>query len=455
MSLSKLEQKIKNGQEWFKLAAAINELFEECLLPIVHRDGAAYQAIVYTGLPKDETLLFTTLSDIQHKSKLDKLRNSNILKQDQYDLLFPSNGKTDSSKFDITLLGLLFRTFSGLITLNGMWRIDLIDPADISLASFVVKLLDLRNRLFHWGNIEVMSKVDSNKFWSDAVSIALGLQYVNDIKRFQNITLDPDNVLANRIWQQKLQFDVDQLGKEHEDLKAKQGSLETKHDKMETRYEELETTQEHLETKQEVMEKKQEDLETNHEYLNTKQEKLETKQDDLEMKQDDLETKQEDLETKQEDLETREEDLETKHDKMEIRYEELETKQEHLEAKQEVMEKNQEDLEKTHEYLNTKQEKLETKQYGLETKHNDLETSQDNLQTKQKNLETKQEDTEKNQEDLKTKQEDLESKQGGLKTKQEDLETKYDQLKIEHNDLKKVNNLTNDAPEPSKSGKLN
>ena len=228
MSLSKLEQKIKNGQEWFKLAAAINELFEECLLSMVHREGAVYQKIVYTGLPKDENLLFTILSDAQHKPQLECLRKRNILRQNQYDLLLPSIGKTDSSKFDITLLGLLFRTFSGLTTLNRTWRVDLLDPADTSLASFVVKFLDLRNRLFHWGNIEVLPKADSSKFWSEVVRIAQGLLYVDDIKRFQNITLDPDNVLANKIWQQKLQFDLDILKKKQDDLETKVRGLGVK-----------------------------------------------------------------------------------------------------------------------------------------------------------------------------------------------------------------------------------
>ena len=383
MSLSKFETKLKNGQNWFRLAAAVNELLDSCLLPILHRSTAPYQGLAYTGLPEDEHILFNTLSDPQHKPQLDNLLRRRIIKQYQYDILRPSTGRTDVSQFDTTLIGLLFRTFSGLATLNGNWRVDLLDPTDTTLASFVVKFIDLRNRLFHWGNIEKMTETESNTFWSEIISLAHGLQYGDKITKFQSVSLDPDNALTNRIWQQRLATTLVDLETKQEDLETNQKNLKTDHKNIEKKQANLEVKQDNLETKQEDLETNQKNLETNHG-------NMEKKQDNLEVKQDNLETKQDNLETKQEDLETDQKNLKTDHKNMEKKQANLETKQDNLEIKQEELETNQKNLETNHGNMEKKQDNLEVKQDNLETKQEDLETDQNNLKTDHENMEKKQ-----------------------------------------------------------------
>ena len=50
----------------------------------------------------------------QKKSKIDRLRNKDVIQQDQYELLIPTTGnEVDSTKFDITLLMVLLTNFCG------------------------------------------------------------------------------------------------------------------------------------------------------------------------------------------------------------------------------------------------------------------------------------------------------------------------------------------------------
>ena len=61
-------------------------------------------------LPQDPVQLYDYLLK-NHEKDINKLLKKNVLKQDQYDLLFPQNKKTDSMTFDVTLLVLQLRSF--------------------------------------------------------------------------------------------------------------------------------------------------------------------------------------------------------------------------------------------------------------------------------------------------------------------------------------------------------
>ena len=89
-------QKQKNG---FKLQL-IRDKCEEYQRNIFHK-----------YFPKDQKPLDVELK--KHDNKFQNLLQKKVLKQPQYDLLFPASGETRSENFDCTLLALLLRTVCG------------------------------------------------------------------------------------------------------------------------------------------------------------------------------------------------------------------------------------------------------------------------------------------------------------------------------------------------------
>ena len=79
------------------------------------------QDLFHQTFSRNPATLFQELSQKVNKDKLDKLKKKGVLKDDQYDLIFPPSQQTDSEKFDITLLFLLIRTLCGYKKPSNGW----------------------------------------------------------------------------------------------------------------------------------------------------------------------------------------------------------------------------------------------------------------------------------------------------------------------------------------------
>jgi len=118
----------------FKLQR-LRDKSERCLLKLLHKK-----------FPKNPTKLNAELK--KHHGILTGLLKRNILKQEQYNLLFPTSQQTDSEKFDTTLLFLLIRTFCGYTEPSTGWN-DEPDVNDRSEIANAIRLKLQRNKIGH------------------------------------------------------------------------------------------------------------------------------------------------------------------------------------------------------------------------------------------------------------------------------------------------------------------
>ena len=107
---------IKEVELWLRLSTFLHEPFKFALLRILHN---AKNDPNYDGLPEDPHLLYQELRS-EHFNLIQHLKKKKILQQDQINLIFPPNdNKTDSTKFDITLICILIRKC--LIATTNKW----------------------------------------------------------------------------------------------------------------------------------------------------------------------------------------------------------------------------------------------------------------------------------------------------------------------------------------------
>ena len=108
--------------------------------------------------PQDPALLYDYLLK-NHLKDINKLLKKKILKQDQYDLLFPLNKKTDSMTFDATLLVLQMRSFwFKKPPKEKKWN-DWPDKNDNSDAAHLNRIRLTRNKIQH-----AQQEIDENTF---------------------------------------------------------------------------------------------------------------------------------------------------------------------------------------------------------------------------------------------------------------------------------------------------
>lgn len=106
---------------------------------------------------------YTTLDAYLAHRKPDviKLKNKRLLRLDQYDLLYPSNGQADVETWDITLLSLLLQHLF---------------PNNISQAqTHITSIRKIRNDLQHISGTAKVSDADFTSLWSTLETATLGL----------------------------------------------------------------------------------------------------------------------------------------------------------------------------------------------------------------------------------------------------------------------------------------
>ena len=220
---------IKEIEYWLRLSTFLLGPLKQALLQILHNKA---NDPTYDGLPQDHHQLYQILFN-KYQKKLLQLKAKGILQQNQYDLIFPNDNKTDSSKFDITLICILIRNCCTRLPppLNG-WNDDNPPAHDQSIAANVVRARQWRNYVHHTEPKHIDKQTFDTK-WFEGTQIINSLGYNHyDTNELKLISLDPKHeVVLLGLFQyiSLLTRSLNSLEDRVTDLENGQASLENKH----------------------------------------------------------------------------------------------------------------------------------------------------------------------------------------------------------------------------------
>ena len=164
-----------------RILACLEHFGREALLNILHNRA-------YSILPRDPKDLYNTLQ--QYKPVLTNLKQCGVLKQDQFDLIYPPNlHETDSSQFDIPICCKIIRHCTKLPAPMKGWNQKVPDVTDHSIASFVLRIRELRNSLYHPQRI-TLNYDEFSKLWNELSYILKGLKFNQAITYLKAAPLD-------------------------------------------------------------------------------------------------------------------------------------------------------------------------------------------------------------------------------------------------------------------------
>uniref|UniRef100_A0A7M5WTQ7 Uncharacterized protein n=1 Tax=Clytia hemisphaerica TaxID=252671 RepID=A0A7M5WTQ7_9CNID len=138
------EQIAANYENWLRLMTLIHYVGFEICKNILHN---------IEKLPVNGAQLYLAL--FRRQREFNKLLRKQVLHQDQFDLIFPANGSTDITQFDITLFSLVITVMFG----KKKYKV------------IVNELKKWRNEEFHQGEI-LMNQVDFNAKWNAFLLLA-------------------------------------------------------------------------------------------------------------------------------------------------------------------------------------------------------------------------------------------------------------------------------------------
>ena len=126
-----------------------------------------------------------------NKATLHKMRKR-VIKDPQWDLLFPASGSPDSNNFDITLLTILLRNISGLPKPTTGWDV-MPSPSDTSMSADIARIKILRNEIYGHISRAEYDNTTFEKYWQDISGplIRLGIPQ-NDIDELKVAPLSPE-----------------------------------------------------------------------------------------------------------------------------------------------------------------------------------------------------------------------------------------------------------------------
>ena len=216
---------IKENQYWLRLVVCASEHINPGLLGVLHNDGPNPDP-TYIGIPRDPKLLYTFLSTPQSLLIINRLKKIGLLKQDQFELLFPPGCiETDSKTFDPTLNQVMIRNFTTLKTANGRWKIDEILPGDTSVAANTVRAVALRNSVYHYGNPAAMRKPEFDNKFTQADNILKGMRYTGNISIVKTMSLDPERVSVLKALYNLVQIQANKLQNAYDNSAADIASI--------------------------------------------------------------------------------------------------------------------------------------------------------------------------------------------------------------------------------------
>ena len=126
-----------------------------------------------------------------YKATLQKMRKR-VIKDHQWDLLFPASGSPDSKNFDITLLTILLRNISGLSSPTTGWDV-MPPPSDTSISADIARIKILRNQIYGHAAKPEYDNTTFEKYWQDISGplIKLGIPQ-KDIDQLKVAPLSPE-----------------------------------------------------------------------------------------------------------------------------------------------------------------------------------------------------------------------------------------------------------------------
>ena len=179
---------ISKSEYWCRLAIKCDHHIGKALLNILHN---SYNDSTYQGLPDEPSKLYTELK--KHEKILKDLRKRKVIFDEQWELLFPADKKTNSSKFDVTVTVVLIRNCTTLPSPSGGWKYPL--PSDKSIGANCIRARDdVRNFLYHYPCISNMKEPEFIGKWNESDNILIGLQYTISTLELKTKSLDPDRV---------------------------------------------------------------------------------------------------------------------------------------------------------------------------------------------------------------------------------------------------------------------
>ena len=142
----------------------------------------------YIGLPEDEGELYKEL--LRFQPQLLSLIKKRVLKQDQYDIIYPNDKKTCFAKFDINIIALLIRNCQMLPLPAAGWENAPLRH-DTTISANIMRARIIRNIIFHYADPSAMEEAEFQKLWYDIASILQDLNYHEDISDIQQGNFDP------------------------------------------------------------------------------------------------------------------------------------------------------------------------------------------------------------------------------------------------------------------------
>jgi len=202
---SQLSTNVKQHQYWFRISLALEIHITKALLDVVHNRN---NDPTYNGLSEIPVALYQYL-DQNYRQTFRGLLKKGILNQDQFDLLFPTNGQTDSSKWDITLIVIVIRYCVNIPPPTNGWKKQLA-VGDKSTAAGAIKAREFRNWLKHGKIDDVKTKPQFDGKWIEINEILVCLAYNNifgfntletdDLVSLKEITKTFDDLVAKKIY---------------------------------------------------------------------------------------------------------------------------------------------------------------------------------------------------------------------------------------------------------------
>jgi hypothetical protein len=154
---------------------------------LVDKGGKALRGALHAKHPP------STLAAVlnANKTTLKKIRYS-VIKQLQWNLLFPLSGIPDSNNFDITLLTILLRNICGFPSPATGWNI-MPPVSDTSISAHITRIKIFRNEVYGHIPSAQMDDTTFETFWQEISKplIKLGIPR-QDIDELKEATLSPE-----------------------------------------------------------------------------------------------------------------------------------------------------------------------------------------------------------------------------------------------------------------------
>ena len=177
---------VEKSDYWIRVNLALEFFVKEAVIRVLHNLDNDPS---YSGLPRDPVQLY------QHMTRCRGNRNYRHLKADQWALLCPTSGQSDSKEWDITLLVCVIRNELALLRPLAGWIDEPTALTDITKGGFVNRARIIRNILKHESVEAISTELQFDGNWDEIEKILIGLNYQNmtDFHELKTKSLDKHN----------------------------------------------------------------------------------------------------------------------------------------------------------------------------------------------------------------------------------------------------------------------